>query len=141
MPRAMFSSVSISKYVCSSRWRSWSQRSRRKKRSQLIGLLLGGPQDPIDGAHQLLPPAGLLGQLAPSRRRQPVIPGLAIVFRGAPEGGDPGAILQAMQRGIEGAVFDLKDRIGAVFDDVGDGVAVGGSEDERLKDQKVQSAL
>src|SRR5579863_102239 len=110
MPRAIFSSVSISKYACSSCWRSWSQRSRRKKRSQLIALLLGGPEDPVDGANELLPAAGLLGQLAPSGSGEAVVTRFAIVFRGAPKRGDPGAIFQAMQRRIEGAVFDLQDR-------------------------------
>jgi hypothetical protein len=38
-------------------------------------------------------------------------------------------------------VFDLQDGIGAVFDHVRDGVAVGRAEYEGLEDQQVQGAL
>ena len=46
-----------------------------------------------------------------------------------------------MQRWIERAMFDLEDSVGAMLDDVRDGVAVRWSEDERLENEKVQGAL
>ena len=40
-----------------------------------------------------------------------------------------------MQGGIERAVLDLEDFIGAMLDDVRDGVSVGRTEQERLQDE------
>src|SRR5579872_1708506 len=141
MPLAMFSSVSISRYVCSSRSRSCPQRSRWKNRIQRIALLLDGSQHTVNCAHQLIPAAGLLRQLPSACCRQTVVTSFAIVFRSAPERSDPPAALQTVQRRIERAMLDLQDRIGAMFDHVRDGVTVRRAQDERLKDQQVQRAL
>jgi hypothetical protein len=46
-----------------------------------------------------------------------------------------------MQRGIERALLDLENFVGAEFDGFGDGVAVGGAEQERAEDEQVEGAL
>jgi len=46
-----------------------------------------------------------------------------------------------MQGRIERTLLDLQNVIRSAFDDVGDGVAVGGTEHESAQDQHVQSAL
>ena len=61
-------------------------------------------------------------------RRQRIKLGAAIIFGGAVGGGDPFALDEAMERGIERALLDLQDFVGAEFDGFGDGVAVGGAE-------------
>src|SRR5262249_14173378 len=49
------------------------------------GLLVCRPQDLVDGAHQLLPPAGLLRQLLSAGLGQAVITCFAIVLRCSPK--------------------------------------------------------
>ena len=104
-----------------------AHRGRRLLASgETCGLTTGllRPQHAIDGAHDLIPAAGLMGQLLAARGGQPVIARPAVVFRRAPERGDPAAVFQTVQSGIERAVLDLQDVFGAVFDGVGDGVPV-----------------
>src|SRR5216683_3932160 len=101
----------------------------------------GGSQDAVDGADELIPPAGLFGQLPAPGGSQPVIAGLAIVFRRAPERRDPGAILQAMQSRVERAVLDLQNLIRAMLDHVSDGVSVRRAKSQRLQEQQVERTL
>ena len=46
-----------------------------------------------------------------------------------------------MQGGIERPVLDLQHLVGALLDDVGDGVAMGGAGDEGVQNQHVERAL
>jgi hypothetical protein len=46
-----------------------------------------------------------------------------------------------MERGVQRAVFDLQNIVGAVLDDVSDGVAVGRTQGQRLQNQHVERAL
>jgi len=64
-----------------------------------------------------------------------------IVFGGTVGGADPFALDEAMARGIERALLDLQDFIGAEFDGFGDGVAVRGAEHKRAENQQVERAL
>src|SRR5580704_706840 len=141
IPRAMFSSVSISKCASSSRARSASHFVRRKYRSQLIALVLGGSQYSIDRVHHLCPAARLVLQLLSPERSQPVISRFAIIFRCAPERRDPLAILQAVQRRIKRAMLDLQHFVRAVLDYMGNRVPVRRPQHERLENQQVQRSL
>src|SRR5271169_1810095 len=94
----------------------------------------GGSQDAVDGADKLIPAAGLFGRLSAPSWRQAVIASLAIVFRCAPEGRNPCAILQAVQRWIERPVLDLQNLVRAMLDHVSDGVSVSGTKGQRLQD-------
>src|SRR3989442_15966821 len=118
MPRAMLSSVSIARWASSSRARSSSHRFRKKKRFRLITHAIffaafarfafsvsRGTQDPIHRAHDFVPPVRLLGELLLARRRQPVVPRLAVVLGRAPERGNPLAILEPVQRRIQRSVL------------------------------------
>jgi hypothetical protein len=45
-----------------------------------MGLLVGWPEDPVDGMDQLLPSIGLKAQLFSASGSQPIIAGFAIVL-------------------------------------------------------------
>jgi hypothetical protein len=66
------------------------------------------PENASNRLHQLIPPIGLRVELFPSRERQPIVAGAAIIFRSSPERSDPAAILKPMERGVKRAVLDLK---------------------------------
>ena len=74
-------------------------------------------------------------------RCQPVIPGFAIALRSPPERRDPAAILQSVQGGVQGAVFNLEDVVRTTLNGMRDGVTVGRAENQRLEDQHVESSL
>src|SRR6185437_6819296 len=106
-PRAMARSVSWSRYDASSSARSRSIWFRRKKRVQLMALLLCGfrygfgpraawAQHQVDRARQSIPATGLVLQLFASGCGEPVVARAAIVFGRSPEGCDPVALLQAV---------------------------------------------
>src|SRR4051812_48571858 len=104
-------------------------------------LLRRGPQDPVDGAHQLVPAIGLRLELAAALWRQAVIARAPVVFGGTPERRDPAAVLEAVESRIERAVLDLKNIFRTMLDGVGDGVAVRGAERQRLEHQDVERPL
>src|SRR5580704_7710855 len=142
IPRAIFSSVSIWRYASSSRARSLSQALRRKKRVQAMALVrFRWAQYAIDGAHQFIPAAGLRSQLFPAGRRQPVVAGLAVILRRAPERCDPTAILDAVQCRIKRSVLRFEDIRGASLDRIRDGMPVRGPRREGSQDQHIESAL
>src|SRR5688500_1114653 len=106
MPRAMFSSVSMSMYASSSRARSMSQRVRRKYRSHSRMDLLAAVRyrrayDILDRAHERSPSRRLLHDLLPPDARQPIETRAAIVVGGAPVGADPAAALEPVQRRVQ----------------------------------------
>src|SRR5579863_2317342 len=100
-----------------------------------------GTQDPVDGGHEAFPLCSLLRELLAARRRQRIEPRLAVRRRGPPSGGDPAAILQALQRGIQCAMLNEQLSPGCLLDGARDALSVLRSEDERPQDQQVESAL
>ena len=46
-----------------------------------------------------------------------------------------------MESGIERTLLDLENIVGGEFDGFGDGVAMGGAEEEGAEDEEVESAL
>src|SRR5262245_38626869 len=91
MPRAMLSSVSISRYERNSSARSRSHCALRKNRRQLMPLLRRRIEDPADRADDLFPTRRLCGELLTAGGGQPVVLRLAVVVGCAPERGDPAA--------------------------------------------------
>ena len=103
---ARMSAVSVSRYAAISRARSSSHHRRLRNRRQLIcASLLRRPQHLVDGAHDPFPAAHFHAQLLPPGWREAVVAGLAIVLRSAPERGDPAAVFEAVQSGIERSVL------------------------------------
>jgi len=72
--------------------------------------------------------------------RERVILGLPVVFRRSPCRGDPLALFEPVQRGIERALTDGERIIGRLLDPAGDEVTVSGSPAEGFQDQKIQRA-
>src|SRR5688500_7706768 len=103
--------------------------------------LLGGAEGAVHGADDLVPPRRLFGELRAARRRQPVVARAAVVLRRPPEGGDPAAILEAMERRVERSVLDLQHVFGSLRDGVSDGVAVRRPDRQRLEDEEIERTL
>src|SRR5579872_1273892 len=93
--------------------------------------ILGWAENAADGLYQLVPPAGLLVELFLARRRQTVVAGFAVVFRGPPKGRDPAAIFETVQGGKEGPVLYLQNIFRSAFNGVGDRVAMRRSRHQR----------
>jgi hypothetical protein len=49
--------------------------------------------------------------------------------------------MEPVERRIQGSVFHLEHVVGLPLDDLGDGLAMGGTEDQRSQDQHVQRSL
>src|SRR5262245_52364276 len=143
IPRARWSSMSIWRCASSSRARSASQCRRRKNRLRLIGVTRSSrrPEDAVDGADDVVPAAGLRGELPASARREAIEAGAPVVVGGAPVRRDPAAILEPVERRVERSVLDLEHLVRPERDGVRDRVAVGRSEHERAQDQQIERSL
>src|SRR4029077_6773191 len=97
--------------------------------------------DSVDRAHDLVPATRLRCELLLTRRRQPVIPGAAVVFRCSPERRDPAAVLEAVQRWIERAMLHLEHILRSVRARIGNRMTMSRTEHERLQDQQVERPL
>lgn len=106
-----------------------------------MGLFPGRVQDPVHRADKLIPTAGLMSELLATGRSEAIVAGLAIILGRAPEGGDPTAVLEAVQRRVQRSVFHLQNFRRTVLNDVRNRVAVRGPWVERLEDQQVQRSL
>jgi len=104
-------------------------------------LLPDGFENAVDGANEFVPTTGLAGELLAADGGEAIEAGFAIVFGGAPLGADPTAVLEAVEGRVQRAMFNLEDFVGAVFDDMGDGMAMSRTEEKRLQDQKIEGAL
>jgi hypothetical protein len=103
--------------------------------------LLCRAEDASDGEGELVPAGLFLGELVAAGGGELVELGaLAFVGEG-PFGGDPALGFEAVEGGVEGAGFDLEDVLGGLFDVLGDGVSVGGAEEEGAEDEEVERAL
>jgi len=72
---------------------------------------------------------------------KPVKLGAAIVFGGAGFDGNPFALDEPVECRIEGALLNLQDVVGVELDGFGDGVAVGGPEEQSAQNEQVERAL
>src|ERR1700759_2442435 len=97
--------------------------------------------DKRDGACHLAPAAGFEREAAAAGSGEAVVLGLAVVLARAPVGGEPAAVLQAMERGIERALLDFEHVFGGTLNDFGDGVAMCIAGGERAQDHHVERAF
>src|SRR5713101_5431897 len=86
-------------------------------------------QNPRDGAGQSLPFVGFFDQLFAAGGGQRVEAGLAVIGRNAPLGGDPTALFQALECGVESAMFDEQLFLRCLLDGACDALAVLRTED------------
>ena len=94
-----------------------------------------------DSAGVLCPYGGLGAELLSSLGGELVVLGFAVVLRESPLGLEESAFLHAMERGIEGAFFDLESLVGGVADPGGDGVSVSRSPGQGLEDEEIEGPL
>jgi hypothetical protein len=93
-----------------------------------------------DGVSEPGPGCGLEAELGAAFGSEGVKLRASIVFRGTPFGGDPAADLEAVEGGVEGAFFYLKDVIGRALDPACDAIAVGRAPADGLEDEEVERA-
>ena len=95
------------------------------------------------GDRRRVSPPGLrvAPEAATPMRRQPVVPGPAVVLGDAPLGRDAPGVFQAMQGLVEGRILDLQGAARAIADEPRHGVAVERRAGERLENEHVQRAL
>ena len=67
--------------------------------------------------------------------RQSIKPRAPVVLGGAPVGGDPALLFEALQCGVERSLLDLKDVVGQLPDPLRDRPAVQRLERDGLQDQ------
>ena len=82
-----------------------------------------------------------MDQLPAAQRREAVIAGAASVGRGLPLAGDPFALEQALQRGIEGAVIDDELVAGLLFEKLRDAVSMIRSSPQAAQNEDFQRTL
>jgi hypothetical protein len=70
-----------------------------------------------------------------------VVFGFAVVFGDAPFGGEEILALEAVEGGVEGALFDGEGSAGDLFDAQEDAVAVKAAEGDGFEDEEVEGAL
>src|SRR5262245_51265444 len=82
--------------------------SRRSPGMRGTAIGSGGAEHLEDGAGVFGPTLCLQAELSPSRRGELVVLGLAIVLGESPLGVEPAALLHAMERRVERALFDVE---------------------------------
>src|SRR6478672_3365904 len=90
------------------------------------------------GRNDALELLALGGELLSSGGGQGVVPRAAIVVRRSPFGLDVAVEGQTLERGVQGALADLKHVARQLTDALGDAVSVVGAADEGPKDEKVE---
>ena len=76
-----------------------------------------------------------------ARWRDAVILCFAVVFGCAPKGRDQPLIFEPMERWVKRAMFYLQNLVRGLFDDMGDGVSMGGSRQNGFKNEDVEGSL
>lgn len=93
------------------------------------------------GLAKALPFRVLRGKLLAACRRESVEARLAVVGGNAPLGGDPAFLQEALEGGIERAVFDLEGFAGGLLDESGDSMSVHGRPAQGAENDEVEGAL
>jgi hypothetical protein len=91
-----------------------------------------------DGVGESGPGRGLETELGASFGGEGVELCPSIVFGGPPFGGDPSADFEAVEGGVEGSFFYLKDVVGGAFNPASDAVAMGGPPRDGFEDEEVE---
>src|SRR5207249_1531347 len=146
----MFSSVSISRCARSSASRSpsnWRLRKIPSKRAPKMRThsISGSFRTAEKACHErghAFPTPGLRVQLFAASPRQRVKLRFAVIFRGAPFGSNPAALLEPQQGGIEGALIQLEQVFRDLLHALGDAVAVHWAHGVKcLQNNQVERAL
>src|ERR1041384_7782480 len=98
------------------------------RRRSCRGVSMGSDraQEELNGIGVALPGADFAGELFASGGGEGVELGAAVVLGRAPLGVEQAAILEAVQRGVEGALVDLEDAARDLLDALADPPAVHG---------------
>src|SRR5262249_40392256 len=111
-----------------------------KKGEHGSNLLWAGIQGGGHRADQFLPALRVFPQALPAGRGEAVELGAAVVVAHAPFGGEQALKLQAVERGVERALFDFERTAGDLADAEEYAVAVQGAERHGLQDEDVEGA-
>src|SRR5688500_2809587 len=149
MPWRRFFSVCIStwKRISSSisassvRRRRDPERRARVSLSEAMSCLGCANGYEIDGLREPRPRALLDRELLPAGGSERVVPGASPVLGHPPLGGDPPLALQAVQRGVQGALIHEQHIAGPLLDALGDSPPVHRRELQRLEHQHVERPL
>src|ERR1700722_17410214 len=99
-------------------------------------------EDATDYARDAFPLRGFESELARSCFCDPIELRFAIIFGGAPIGGDPALLLEAEQGSVDGAFIQFEDVFADLLDTAGNAEAVLRAEGvERFEDHEVEGAL
>src|ERR1700728_635091 len=109
--------------------------------SLMAPLLLRGLKNECDGFGKPVTGFFFRSELVAAFGGEAIEAGLAIVFRFTPIGGDPAALFQSMESGIERALLNLEHVGRDLPDTLGDAVAVDGTERNDFKNEQVEGAL
>src|SRR5262245_44225975 len=124
------------------RWLNGNRRARRMSRQRCSSGWHGAGcrQRLGDGAGVALPRTHFGPQLRATGAGELVVLRATVVLGVAPLAGDPVVLLEAMEGGVEGALFDKQLAVGDALDPLGDGVAVPRAPREGLEDQHIERA-
>ena len=122
----------------SSRRRSFHSSRRRKWRSLRQNSDIA--ENPMDGAREALEIRFGLGETALAGLAQAIDAHPPVAVGGAPFGLHPGLQLEALEGGVERALFHRKDVGRGELDLLGDAVAVKGGAAQGFQDQQVERA-
>src|SRR5215207_4423880 len=134
------SSASISSSTCSLRSRALS-RSRMNLSQYIPHTSSGRPHHLENGVRQPAPVLLFDLKLLPARLCELVELGPQVVLRRAPLGRNPPLPLDAVERGVERALFHPQHVVGHQDDTLPDSVPVQRTDRERLQDEHVERAL
>src|SRR6476646_10582645 len=98
-------------------------------------------QHGVDGAAESPPRRGLLSELLSSEGRELVESRAPIVLRRSPGGGEPPALHEAVERGIERSLVHLKDAARDLLDALADPPPMHGLERSGLENEQVKRTL
>jgi hypothetical protein len=102
--------------------------------------LLG--EDAADYAGDALPVFGFYGEAFQAAPGNGIEAGFAVVLRSAPLGFDPALMLEAEQRGVDGAFVESEDVLTELLDAPGDAEAMKWSEGmQGFEDHEIEGAL
>jgi hypothetical protein len=87
-----------------------------------------------------LPTLHVLAQPHTAGRRERVETRAAIVLGDAPFGGEQPAMLEPVERGVHGALFDAQRAAGDLLDAQKDAIAMEGSERHCVQDEEIEGA-
>lgn len=105
------------------------------------GGLRSGFEDAVDGGGLAAPLLAFFAKSFAAGGGELVVAGAAVVFSGAPLGGDAASALHAAEGGKEGAGIDAEGAVADLLDAQGDAVAMHGLEGEGFEDEHFEGAL